>query len=224
MSRPRTSERRSLLPVLLALPIAALLAWFAVEQVWLSMRAHTPQWSVTLSEPASAMPCDSVIGAGLPDAETLPDPTPTSISSTTAALVVDKVLRARQTASSGAGASSEGAAFPFSSALHLVRATFPDSAQHVAWAQVIGIRETGAFTADAVLIYVDASTGEPLMSVDNITLSDPHMTCPSAGPVFLYWYFWQLVAPGLVVIYLVCLGIVLLIRLVWKRARPGLTT
>ena len=222
MSSSRTSTRRIPLPVLLAFPVVILLGWYTFQQIWLSSRSHSPRWSVTLAEQAFAMPCDTIVGAGLPDAEILPANTPTGISSFVAAMVADSALLHQPFISfDSKTASAAHPATKVRSQVRLVRATFPDGTVHVAWGRAIGIRNDNAFDVEAVLIYVDASSAEPLLSVDNILLGDAYMMCGPDVSTMLFGVLWIYAPLALLAIYLIVIAAAFLTSQLWRRVRKA---
>jgi uncharacterized membrane protein len=178
------------------LPILALLGWYFYEQA-LAWTAPTPRWIVSEHGLATSASCQDlvIVTGGKLNVRRVEDASATKVTGGQASAIIDRVI-ARYT----------GNRLFFSNPI-LVQATFPDGQRRLAWA-VFDVIEpaTGKYSGlggKAIGVYLDASTGEPLMLVTDTIVMDVGFGCSGffMGLPLVHWSLGQFLSVFLLGIY-----------------------
>lgn len=101
----------------------------------------------------------------------------------------------------------------------LAKATFPDGTEHTAW-YLTTLTDNGGYTliGKAEVLYVDATTGEPLLLITGVKISDPSMTCGLVDfQLVPYMLSGRFLSSNMLCGYLVVVGVVA--GIMWLRHR-----
>ena len=155
---------------LLCLPALVLLGWFIAEQSpnWFPSE---PRWLQVTSDQAIPGACEAMASLRAFGGRFSPD-TNVALSAEVARATADEVVA--QTYDLPAGRYTREAPA-------LVRATFPDVGERLAWLNVAAL-DTGsdARLGKASIVYLDAETGETLSLITAVSVTDARTAC--GGP------------------------------------------
>ncbi len=166
-------KRTAALVVLLLLPALALIGWYVVEQLpaW-----QIPAWIQPSNPDAARGSCAALATMRTYGATFASDSTVLSAADSRAK--ADALVSQQTDRPPGSYADTRGPA--------LVRATFPDVGQRLAWLNVAALddpkTDPNARLGKAAVIYLDAQTGDPLAFVVAAGVDDPLVAC-GGGPV-----------------------------------------
>ena len=158
--------RKHWLWLLLFVPVALFIAWFIYERVaiWVTPR---PQWVTATPEVSYHYPCS---GAGYGERD--PDESETvPVSEKRARRIAHRVFVRQK----GPFASIY---WTMGSGPYLVQATLPDGQQRLSWVLGRVIEYDDAYSRGvAATLYIDATTGDPLLLITDVHVSDPGYLC-----------------------------------------------
>jgi hypothetical protein len=198
-------NRRSLTFILLSLPALVLLGWFIVEQspIWFPAE---PRWLQVTSGEAVPGACEALASLRAFGGRFSPD-TNAAVSANDARTAADEVVA--QTYNLPAGRYTREAPA-------LVRATFRDVGERLAWLNVANLDSgSDARLGKASIVYIDAATGEALSLITAVSVTDARTACgrpPISRRVLVRQYLPLLVLVGYVLIVLAGYSVVQLRR------------
>ena len=101
---------------------------------------------------------------------------------------------------------------------HLVAGTFPDGQQRLAW-KVMRVTEVdrGVTFGVASTVFIDAMTGDPLLLVTGVQVSDP--TVLYSDPELLVWLAMRWLPVYALAGYLVLVGLIAIATRLWGWLR-----
>jgi hypothetical protein len=190
------------------------------------LRVPAPRWDVQAQGAISGtIPGLAATKPGAPRSERVSQPPPDALPADRAALIAWRVIQKH------VRDKAFHSVFMYAEGPTLVRTTFPDGNQRLAWRRISLVNlDSSYMIGTAASVYLDARTGEPLALVQDIYVSEP-----SWGPLFFgsanraglkVWL--QISAPlVLLALYLVTVllivGMVLVIRHLRARRATLLT-
>lgn len=190
----------------LSLPLIAMLGWFLYEQslIWVT---PVPYWIAGQGQ-SSYHFCHSLGNWIVGEVEPVEDTQIARITRAQASDTMERIL-----------ARYHGfVPLMEANGPRLVRATFPDGQQRLAWYEVVFIKMyDGGLAGEATGVYVDALTGEPLLLIPNVAVGDPCMTCICPA-INLPFRLRQCLTLGLCIAYLLSLAIIGGVVWLWRLA------
>jgi hypothetical protein len=200
-------NRRTLTSILLSLPALVLLGWFIVEQApnWFPA---APVWLRVTGDDAIPGACEAMASLRAFNGRFSSDTNAAGLTADDARATADEVVAQTYDLPPGRYTGEAPA---------LVRATFPDAGERLAWLAVADLDAGGAARlGKASIIYIDTVTGEALSVITAVSVTDARAACggpPISRRVRVRQYLPLLALVGYVLIVLAGYAVV------WLRRR-----
>ena len=198
-------SRRTLTFILLSLPALVLLGWFVFEQAP-SWFPSAPRWLQVTSGEAVSGACEAMASVRAYSGRFVSEGG-SSVSADDARARTDEIVAQTYDLPTGDYVEAQPS---------LVRATFPDVGERLAWLAVANLDAGGETRlGKASVVYLDAQTGEPLAVITAVAVTDAREACggpPISRRVLLRQYLPLLALVGYGVIVLAGYAVVALRR------------